>query len=206
MLPMAKLGDITMRKLPLIAAASVLALGGAGIALAQHHGSDRGGFGMEKADADGDGIVTLDEAKAHSAERFAKMDANQDSAITKADRQAKMFEKLDADGSGGLSQAELEAGKEMRAERRGDRRGKRMGRRGGRDGGGMRMLKRADTNNDEAVSREELDNMIDARFARIDTDGSGTITQAEREAAKEKRGGRRGPRGPGRGAGQGAGS
>ena len=215
-----------MRTLPLIAAASVLALGGAGIALAQHHGGERGGFGMEKADADGDGIITLDEAKAHSATRFARMDANQDGAISKADRkaraearfaetdsnqdgeispaemtaarekreakrakrdeerQAKMFATLDADGSGGLSQAELEAGKEMRAERRAERRGQRTGRRGGRDGGAMRMLRRADTNYDEAVSREEFDAMIEARFARIDTDGSGTITKAERDAAK----------------------
>jgi Ca2+-binding EF-hand superfamily protein len=240
-----------MRTLPLLAAASALALGGAGIALAQYSGGERGGFGIEQADADGDGVITLDEAKAQGAARFAKMDANQDGTISQADRkaraearfaetdtnkdgeispeemtaareqrqtkraergaqrQAKMFETLDTDGSGGLSKAELEAGKQMRGQRGGERKGKRMGRRGGRDGAqkrDMRMLKRADTNGDEAVSREEFDAMVEARFARIDTDGSGTITQAERDAAKAKRGGRRGPRGQGRGEGQSAGS
>ena len=218
-----------MRKLTLMAAAGALAIGGASVALAQK--GDRGG-GMERADANGDGVITLEEAKVQGAERFAKMDANGDGALTRedreargaqrfaetdangdgeitpdemtaarekrqaaradkrAERQAAMFERLDTDGSGGLSQAEMEAAKEMRAERRAEgRRG-----RGGRDGP-TRMLRRADSNNDEAVSAEEFDAMIEARFARLDTDGSGTITQAERDAAKQNRRGRRGASG-----------
>ena len=54
------------------------------------------------------------------------------------------------------------------------------------------MLRRADTDGNQAVSREEFDAMIEARFARLDTDGSGTITEAERNAAKENRRGRPG--------------
>ena len=236
-----------MHKYTLIAAASALALGGAGIALAQHHGGPGGhrGPSMERADTDGDGIITLDEAKALGAERFAKMDANEDGSISRedrearaeirfaetdangdgevtpdemtaarekreaemaqrrAERQAMMFERLDTDGSGGLSQAELETAKALRAEARGDRRGPRMGRLGGGEGP-MRMLRRADTNNDQAISREEFDAMIEARFAKLDTDGSGTITEAEREAAKASLRGRFGPRGPRQGVGAGS--
>ena len=229
-----------MRKSTLMTAAvAALALGGAGIALANHsadHGANhRAGPGFEQADVDGDGIITLDEAKAKSAERFAKMDANADGSLSREDREARaaqrftesdanqdgeispeemtaarekreaeraarraemqatMFERLDTDGSGGLSQAELEAGKAMRAQMGGEdrRRGKgpRMGR-GGPEKMGMMALRRADTNYDNAVSREEFDAMVEARFARIDTDGSGTITEAEREAAKSQMRGR----------------
>ncbi|MEL6485767.1 MAG: hypothetical protein AAFQ13_01295 [Pseudomonadota bacterium] len=225
-----------MRKNTLITVSvAALALGGASIAFANHGADHRtgrhAGPGFEQADANGDGIITLDEAKAKSAERFAKMDANADGALSRedrearaaqrfaesdtnqdgeispeemtvarekreaeraerrAERQAMMFERLDTDGSGGLSQAELEAGKAMRAEMGGEdrRRGKgpQMGR-GGPAKMGMMALRRADTNYDNAVSREEFDAMIEARFARVDTDGSGTITEAEREAAKSQ--------------------
>ena len=87
----------------------------------------------------------------------------------------------------------------MRSEMRGPQRGGE--RRAGRRGGAMRMLKRADTNNDKAVSRDEFNAMIEARFARVDTDGSGTISQSERDAAKAKFKRRSDPRGAGRGAG-----
>jgi len=239
-----------MRKNTLITVSvAALALGGASIAFANHGADHRtgrhAGPGFEQADANGDGIITLDEAKAKSAERFAKMDANADGALSRedrearaaqrfaesdtnqdgeispeemtaarekreaeraerrAERQAMMFERLDTDGSGGLSQAELEAGKALRAEARGDRRGQRMGRRGG-GAGPMRMLRRADTNNDQAISREEFDAMIEARFAKLDTDGSGAITEAEREAAKANRKGRHGRRGEREGVGAGS--
>ena len=223
-----------MRKYTLMTAAvAALALGGAGIALAKHGAGPHAGPGFEQADADGDGIITLEEAKAKSAERFETMDANADGSLSREDRaahaqqrfaeadanqdgeispeemtaqrekreaeraarraemQAMMFERLDTDGSGGLSQSELEAGKAMRAQMSGNGQGPGMGpgmRPGMRQGGpgkmAMMALRRADTNYDNAVSREEFDAMIEARFARIDTDGSGTITEAEREAAK----------------------
>ena len=65
----------------------------------------------------------------------------------------------------------------------------------------MRMLRQADTNNDQIVTRAEFDAAVEARFARVDADSSGTITAEEREAAKEarqqRRGQRRGQRGSG---------
>lgn len=214
-----------MRKLTFLTAAGALALGGAGAVMANHHADHSGaahGPEFERADADADGVITLDEAKMHAGERFAIMDANDDGAISKDDREARaelrfgqtdtnqdgeispeemtaarekreaeraarraerqtmMFERLDTDGSGGLSEDEIAAGRSLRVEAGAEHRGRLRGR------PGMRMLRRADTNNDEAVSREEFDAMVEARFARIDTDDSGTITQAERDAAKAK--------------------
>ena len=79
-----------------------------------------------------------------------------------------------------------EARRAKMKERRGEARGGRHARRGG-----MAMLLRADTNGDKAVSRAEFDAAVEARFAKVDTDGSGSITAEERAAAhaamKERR-------------------
>ena len=45
-----------------------------------------GGRGLARADADGDGRITLEEARAQVAERFARMDLNGDGAITDDER------------------------------------------------------------------------------------------------------------------------
>lgn len=45
-----------------------------------------GGRGLARADADGDGRITLDEARAQVAERFARMDVNGDGAVTEDER------------------------------------------------------------------------------------------------------------------------
>lgn len=208
-----------MRKLTLTLSTAALALGGAGIAYANHHGShnpDANGDGVvsldeatthaqerfARMDANGDGQISAEDRAAHAAERFAKADANGDGEITpaemtaaresrdaqraerRAERQARMFERLDTDGSGGLSQAELRAGREAMRERRGERgEMRRGGRRGG--GHGMAMLRRADANGDKIVTQAEFDAAVEARFARVDTDNSGTITAEEREAARE---------------------
>ena len=114
-----------MRKLTLIAAAGALAIGGAGIAVAKHHGSAKGGWDMARADANGDGLITLDEAKAHGAERFAKMDANNDGSISRADREARAqqrFIESDSNGDGELTPAEMTAAREKREAERAERR------------------------------------------------------------------------------------
>ena len=108
-----------------------------------------------------------------------------------------MFERADTDGSGGLSEAEMIAAREARQEARGERRGQRGEMRRGRGGmhRAMKMLQRADTNNDQVVSRAEFDAAVEARFARVDADGSGTITAEERKAAREAMKQRRGQSG-----------
>ncbi|MFL0354968.1 calcium-binding protein [Erythrobacter sp. GH1-10] len=219
-----------MRKTILTLTGATLALGGTGVALADHHrGKGIESRGPMAADTDGDGIITLAEAKAQGAERFARMDVNGDGAINRedrearraarfaaadtdgngeltaeemnvahearraeraerrAERQARRFERLDADNSGGLSEAELDAAKQARGEARAGHRGKRGEmRRGGRGGPrhhAMRMLRQADADGDKTVTRAEFDAAIEARFAKVDSDGSGTITAEERKAA-----------------------
>lgn len=214
-----------MHKTILAFSAAALALGGAGAALADHHGAKRGPMA---ADMDGNGELTLAELRAHGAQRFARMDANGDGQIDatdrqarhadrfaridadgngelsaaemqaahqarmakraehRAERQAKRFDRMDTDKSGGVSQAELEAAHAARQEARAENREGRKGMRGMRGKRAMHarhMLGMADANGDRIVTRTEFDASIDAHFAKIDTDGSGTITAEERKAA-----------------------
>ena len=216
-----------MNKRTLILSAAALLLAGTGIAVAAQPAGDR------SPDANGDGVISLEEAKAKAAQRFARMDINNDGQLDKSDREAKRaarFEATDTNGDGELSQAEMTAAREARmaqqAERRAERqaarfarldtddsggvskaemlaaheaRGERRGQRGemrqGRGGDakgmhrgmhrGMRMMRQADTNKDQVVTRAEFDAAIEARFAKVDTDNSGTITAEERKAARE---------------------
>lgn len=89
-------------------------------------------------DKDHNGLVTREEMRAtakarmdaRAAERFKKLDANGDGGVTQAEidaarkqGEAERFKKLDTNGDGKLSQAEMEAGRKAMM---GDRRG-RMG-------------------------------------------------------------------------------
>lgn len=136
----------------LTATAAALALGGATVAFADNHRAKGG-------DADGDGVITLEEHNSHADAMFARMDANGDGVLNAEDRE------------------------QLRAEMDG-KRGHQYGHRGGKRGG-KRMMKLADANNDGAISRAEFDAAAKARFAKMDADKSGTITAEEREAARE---------------------
>lgn len=146
-----------MRKTILTLSAAAVALTGAGIAYAQHGDHPN-------PDANGDGVATLAEVKAHGNELFARLDANGDGVINAEDRQAhhqEMFAKADANGDGELSQAEMKAMHEARKERREERR--------------------------EARAEKRADRMAE-RFAKMDTDNSGGLSQAELRAMHEARG------------------
>lgn len=100
-----------MKKSVLGLSIAALALGASAAALADHHGDDRG------PDADGDGVMTLKEVTAHSAQRFAHMDTDGNGVIDAADhaaRKAGHFAKIDADGNGEVSKAEMQAAHEAR--------------------------------------------------------------------------------------------
>ncbi|MDB5433103.1 MAG: hypothetical protein JWP35_4219 [Caulobacter sp.] len=65
-------------------------------------GGGRGGFGMlARADADKDGVVTLDEAEAQTKARFATMDTNHDGTVTRDEMQAAAEARRAAGGGGG---------------------------------------------------------------------------------------------------------
>lgn len=175
-----------MRKLTLSIAAATLATAGAAFAAP-------GMMAMPD--------MTRAQVEAKTAERFAKMDVNGDGVLNAADREAhrtamrgKVFDKLDADNNGSISEAEFAArhaarGEGQHAGHEGMKAGKRMGMRGHRMGarhmgGRMAMAKMADTNNDNAISRAEFTAAALSHFDKADADNNGTVTQAERQAAR----------------------
>lgn len=108
------------------------------------------------------------------------------------------FETLDADGSGGITIAEMQAAATARfaeADTNGDgilsadeitskdteRAAKRV----------ARMIEKRDANGDGQLSLAELqpnEDRVAKRFARVDADGNGAISQEEFEAMKKHRG------------------
>ena len=164
-----------MKKLTIAISTAALLAGGAAYA--------------QSADRNAD--TTRAEVIERTAERFAKMDANDDGVLDAEDREARagqMFDRLDTNGDGMISRTEFETHhaerREQRAERRGEG-GERMGRRGGRGHrGGMAMMRRADTDGNGAISQAEFQAAALARFDRADADNNGVVTAAEKQSAR----------------------
>jgi Ca2+-binding EF-hand superfamily protein len=113
-----------------------------------------GGFGHEgRRGWFGRGDVTQDEADARARERFARIDRNSD---------------------GVLDRAEIEA---ALAEARDGRRGRWLSERVQR--GEQRWLRRFDADRDGKVTKAEFLAGMTARFAELDLDGDGRITDAD---------------------------
>ena len=189
-----------MKKLALGLSLAALSIGS--IAYAAHH---------EGPDADGDRTLTRAEAQAHSAEMFAKKDFNKDGRIDQADRTAhaiamrnEHFAKLDTNKDGSISRPEFDA-----AHSGGPDGGHRMGGHGmggmGMGGammggsdhgkghcGGMKMMQMADTNKDQAISRDEFTAAHLKHFEMRDTNKDGQLTPQERREARAKMGGKMG--------------
>src|SRR5690606_9610018 len=109
--------------------------------------------------ANGDGELSRDEASRMPDEKFAK---------------------LDTDGNGSLSEAELAAGKRGHADpaKRAERQAKRFA--------------KLDANNDGELSPDETKRMPEAVFQEIDTNSDGSLSAEEFSAAGPKHG-KRGP-------------
>ena len=173
---------------------SITALTLAGPAYASHHQ----GHG---ADADHNRTITRAEAQTHAGEMFAKMDANTDGKLDAADRaahettmRAEHFAKLDTNKDGSISRQEFDVAHSGGADRghgmggdHGVKRGM-MGHGGGHGGmgGAMMMMQMADTNKDQAVSRDEFEAAHLQHFTMADTNKDGSVTREERQAAKAK--------------------
>ncbi|MEM6477407.1 MAG: calcium-binding protein [Pseudomonadota bacterium] len=137
--------------------------------------------------------VTADAQRGGDRERasFSELDANGDGEVTLAELQAHgaaRFATNDTNGDGALSAEELVAARSVDNVERLERRIN-------------RFIERADENGDGLLQQSEIgpsQARMTARFERIDADGSGGLSEAEMEAAKEARA-ERGHRGPMRG-------
>lgn len=126
-----------------------------------------------------------DERGPRLAEMFAAIDADSDGKVTQeelAAHRAAMFAAFDANGDGLLNSEELAARELARFTETMPART-------------ARILDRRDANADGSLSIDEMgEGPMENRFARIDTDNDGAISQAEAEAAVEGLGERRGKR------------
>lgn len=139
-----------------------------------------------RLDADNNGQLTREEMRRQFGERgrrggghqLARADANSDGNITREEflaRPTQMFERLDANNDGVISEAERPQRRE-RGERR--TRGERAER------------PNFDANNDRQISRDEFAAMGARMFERLDANSDGRVTRAEAEAACPQRGAR----------------
>jgi Ca2+-binding EF-hand superfamily protein len=120
---------------------------------------------FDKADANKDGKLTKEERQAmHEArkqERFAKHDANKDGKLTK-DELGKMPEhfqkRVDANGDGAITQAELAAHKGPGHDKRG---------------------RGPDKDGDKVVTRDEMKAKVSEHFTRLDENKDGKLTKDE---------------------------
>lgn len=146
---------------------------GTGLTLTPAFAQEREPMDFAKLDTNGDGQVTIADFEAHRAARFAE---------------------ADTDGDGVLSEAELLAQVEARAENR---------------AAGMvaKMLERMDANEDGVLQQDELQeargNGMTRRFENLDADENGAISEEEFEAASHERGERGGRRHGDKGRGNG---
>jgi Ca2+-binding EF-hand superfamily protein len=141
-----------------------------------------------KVDADSDGFVTRAEGEAFREARKAEWQAH------RTEWRGERFTALDANGDGSISRDEFMApradGGERagRREHRADRREHRMERRGHRmTRFGARGFERMDADKDGRVSLAEATAARLERFDRVDADKDGTITPEERRAARAAR-------------------
>jgi len=141
------------------AAAAALLAGGA--ALYAEAGGPHGPMAM--FDSDGNGAITLAEARAGAAKMFAGADADKDGRVTQEEMRAfhgRMGDHHRGPNGGGHHGGPPE---------------------GGRPGGPMHL----DADGDGALTLAEAQSGIEQHFAKIDSNRDGSITETEMRAAHE---------------------
>lgn len=115
---------------------------------------------------------------------FEKLDANGDGLVTQAeldDLAGKKFAALDANGDGSLTQNEVSEAAEQRAVARARKRS-------------AKVFKRLDSDGDGLLSFDKFKTTLDNRsdsgkgmIGRLDTNGDGAVSEAEFDAGKQRR-------------------
>jgi Ca2+-binding EF-hand superfamily protein len=181
-------------KRTLIMLSAVATLAGASFASAQPNGGAKR-FAM--LDANGDGVVTLQEMEAGALARFAKADANKDGKLTAEERRAafealkkERFAKHDKNGNGLLERSEVERMPEKwfaKLDANGDgalsqdelRNAPHKGRgkhfKGARGGEGAA---------DRTITQAEVSAKVKERFQKLDKNGDGRLTEDELKRGK----------------------
>lgn len=123
----------------------------ASVAAAEGPHHKRGHF-FEKIDANKDGKVTLDEAKAAEKARFASIDTNKDGRLTTAELEAHHASK----------RAEHAKAKPERMKKH-----------------GAKFFAKLDANGDGVIDAAESAAKVEKMFARMDENGDGVVTKDE---------------------------
>jgi hypothetical protein len=148
-----------------LASASFMAVALAGPTTAQTAPAGR-------ADANGDGVLSRDEAMAQADARFDRLDAKKDGKLTPDELQPRRPMGVADAAPPPPPPADASSAPPPR------------GGPGGRGFGG-RMFARLDTNGDGVVDREEYRAQAAQRFDRMDTNKDGKVDAAERQAARD---------------------
>jgi len=136
-----------------------------------------------RGDANGDGVLSRDEAMAQADARFDRLDTNKDGKLTPDE----MPSHRRMGGADAAPPPPPPADGASPPPAAGP---------GGRGFGG-RMFARLDTNGDGVIDREEYRALAAQRFDRMDTNKDGKVDAAERQAARDAMGQMRGMRGGG---------
>jgi len=178
-------------------------------------------FAAPKADLDKDGQVTQAEFMSHSNARFEAADLNFDGNLnkdehktlrenTRKEKNARRFDRVDANADGFISKAEMEAAEQAKLEKRvehrqirkqrldtdGDgslsdaekqaakdtRKAKRKGKKGPKEARRIKL----DANADGLVSRAEFTTHTEKLFVRMDANGDGVLTKGEGRKGRKK--------------------
>lgn len=151
---------------------------------------------LEKADLNGDGALSIQEADAARLAKFNEINVNGDGGVTfqemQAHRDAKRAEKAAERAQDPNYDAERAAKRAERMEQHAAKRAEKA----------QEKFNTADTNGDGYISVEEFTSQPNRMFERADANNDGLITTEEIEAVKSKRGSRKGKRGGKRGGDQ----
>lgn len=141
-------------------------------------------------DADGDGTLSEAEVKAHRDAMFGAIDTNQDGVLSQDEMTAhhdamratmearsvdRMFETFDANNDGLISREEVVAGKEAKRAEMQARWAGRKGARGDKPDFRGKRFARMDTDGNGTISKDEFEDQPMMMFERFDEDGDGVV-------------------------------